>query len=57
MDKKNGFGKTPEERRANARKGGLSVSQNREHMSKIGKLGGFASGKVRKKKPDGATEI
>lgn len=32
-----------------ARKGGQSVSQNREYMAEIGRRGGIASGKQRKK--------
>lgn len=34
---------TPEEARTAGRKGGMSVSQNREHMSRIGRAGGLSS--------------
>jgi general stress protein YciG len=39
---------SPDEARAAGRKGGKSVSQNREHMAEIGRRGGEAR---RKKKP------
>lgn len=41
----------PEKQKAIAQKGGRSLSQNKEHMSAIGKLGGRRSGEVRGKKP------
>jgi uncharacterized protein len=34
---------TADEARAAGRKGGVSVSQNREHMSRIGRAGGLSS--------------
>jgi uncharacterized protein len=34
---------TPDEARTAGRKGGMSVSQNREHMSRIGRAGGLSS--------------
>ncbi len=34
---------TPDEARTAGRKGGVSVSQNREHMSRIGRAGGLSS--------------
>ena len=34
---------TQEEARAAGRKGGVSVSQNRDHMSRIGRAGGLSS--------------
>ena len=34
---------TREEARAAGRKGGVSVSQNRDHMSRIGRAGGLSS--------------
>lgn len=40
----------PEKQKAIAQKGGRSLSQNKEHMSAIGKLGGRRSGEVRGKK-------
>jgi uncharacterized protein len=39
-----------EQQRAIARKGGLAVSQNRQHMAEIGKKGGESSGESRGKK-------
>ena len=36
---------TPESGRAAGRKGGLAVSQNREHMARIGRIGGKNRGK------------
>ncbi len=55
---KNGFGLTPEERSAAARKGGLKVSRNLEHMREIGRIGGKKSGESRrKKKNNGAEEV
>ena len=39
-----------EQQRAIARKGGLTISQNREHMSKIGRKGGEKSGQIRSEK-------
>ncbi len=33
---------SPDEARGAGRKGGLSISQNREHMAAIGREGGFA---------------
>lgn len=36
---------TPEEAREAGRKGGETVSQNREHMARIGRKGGEARGK------------
>lgn len=35
---------TPEEARHAGRKGGMSVSQNREHMASIGRAGGKSRG-------------
>lgn len=52
MNKKGFALMTPEKQRAVARKGGLTISQNREHMAKIGKKGGEHSGKVRGKNDD-----
>jgi uncharacterized protein len=37
----------PERQREIARKGGATVSQNREHMAQIGRKGGEASGASR----------
>lgn len=37
----------PEKQREIARKGGATVSQNRQHMAEIGKKGGEASGMSR----------
>lgn len=37
----------PERQREIARKGGATVSQNREHMAQIGRKGGEASGMSR----------
>jgi general stress protein YciG len=37
----------PERQREIARKGGATVSQNREHMAEIGRKGGEASGTSR----------
>lgn len=37
----------PERQREIARKGGATVSQNREHMAQIGRKGGEASGTSR----------
>jgi uncharacterized protein len=37
----------PEKQREIARKGGATVSQNREHMAEIGRKGGEASGMSR----------
>ncbi len=34
---------TPDEARAAGRKGGMSVSQDRDHMSRIGRAGGLSS--------------
>lgn len=42
---------TAEEARAAGRKGGESVSANREHMSRIGRLGGKSSAGRRATKP------
>lgn len=39
-----------EQQRAIARKGGLAVSQNRQHMAEIGRKGGESSGESRGKK-------
>jgi general stress protein YciG len=36
---------TPEEARAAGRKGGEKVSKDRDHMAKIGRLGGLAKKK------------
>jgi uncharacterized protein len=36
---------TPEEARAAGRKGGEKVSKDRDHMARIGRLGGFAKKK------------
>src|SRR4051812_15309680 len=38
---------TPDEAREAGRKGGLAVSQNREHMARIGRRGGEARGAAR----------
>ncbi len=43
---------TPEEAREAGRKGGEAVSKNREHMAKIGRVGGKQSHKNNKKKKD-----
>lgn len=44
-----GFAKlSPEQRKVIARKGGVAVSQNREHMSLIGRRGGQVSGYSRR---------
>ena len=40
----------PERQREIARKGGATVSQNREHMAEIGRKGGEASGFSRSNK-------
>jgi uncharacterized protein len=40
----------PERQREIARKGGTTVSQNREHMAEIGRKGGEASGFSRSNK-------
>jgi general stress protein YciG len=40
----------PERQREIARKGGATVSQNREHMAEIGRKGGEASGNSRSNK-------
>ncbi len=39
-----------EQQRAIARKGGLAVSQNRQHMAEIGRKGGENSGESRGRK-------
>lgn len=39
-----------EQQRAIARKGGLAVSQNRQHMAEIGRKGGESSGESRGRK-------
>lgn len=39
-----------EQQRAIARKGGLAVSQNRQHMAEIGRKGGESSGESRSRK-------
>lgn len=39
-----------EQQRAIARKGGLAVSQNRQHMADIGRKGGESSGESRSRK-------
>jgi general stress protein YciG len=46
-----------EQQRAIARKGGLAVSQNRQHMAEIGRKGGESSGESRSRKntPDDVT--
>jgi len=44
---------TPEEARNAGRKGGETVSRDREHMAEIGRKGGRSSGNNRK--PDGET--
>lgn len=50
MSKKNGFTHmSKEEHIVVARKGGLAISQNREHMAEIGRKGGKAK---RKKKEE-----
>ena len=41
----------PETQRKIAQLGGNAVSSNRDHMAKIGAIGGRASGKSRAKKP------
>ena len=38
---------TPEEARAAGKKGGQTVSRDRKHMAKIGRLGGEARGQSR----------
>jgi general stress protein YciG len=43
---------SPEKRKEIARKGGLTISQNKQHMSDIGRKGGEASGKIRVEKAD-----
>ena len=45
-----------EQQRAIARKGGLAVSQNRQHMAEIGRKGGENSGKSRAKTLPGDVE-
>jgi hypothetical protein len=40
----------PKKQQKIARKGGKTISQDKEHMSMIGRVGGIASGKARKKK-------
>lgn len=40
---------TSEEAREAGRKGGLIISQNRAHMSEMGKKGGAVSGRMRRK--------
>jgi general stress protein YciG len=45
-----------EQQRAIARKGGLAVSQNRQHMAEIGRKGGESSGESRGKKNAANTE-
>lgn len=40
---------TPEEAREAGRKAGLKVSQDRAHMSALGKKGGAVSGRMRRK--------
>jgi general stress protein YciG len=40
----------PDQQREIARKGGLAVSSNREHMAAIGRKGGQASGVSRSQK-------
>ena len=39
-----------EQQRAIARKGGLAVSQNRQHMAEIGRKGGESSGESRSRR-------
>jgi general stress protein YciG len=46
----------PEQQRAIARKGGLTVSRNREHMAQIGRKGGEASGAKKRKTNNGDVE-
>jgi uncharacterized protein len=46
-----------EQQRAIARKGGLAVSQNRQHMAEIGRKGGESSGESRGKKNLGPEQI
>lgn len=49
--KKRGFASiSPERRKEIARKGGLAVSQNKQHMSEIGRQGGVKSGESRTNK-------
>jgi general stress protein YciG len=38
---------SPEKRKEIARKGGLTISQNKQHMSDIGRKGGQTSRKIR----------
>ncbi len=40
-----------DEARAAGRKGGVAVSRNREHMSRIGRAGGLSSRSGRRKEP------
>lgn len=39
---------------AAARKGGIAVSRDRNHMAEIGRMGGIASGKIRRAKNGGS---
>lgn len=43
---------TPEEAREAGRIGGASVSQDRDHMAKIGRLGGRAAGAAKRAKKE-----
>lgn len=45
-----------EQQRAIARKGGLAVSQNRQHMAEIGRKGGESSGESRGRKNNPANQ-
>jgi len=45
-----------DEARAAGRKGGVAVSRNREHMSRIGRAGGLSSRSGRRREPAVATE-
>lgn len=45
---------SPEEAREAGRKGGRSVSQNREHMIRIGREGGKARGRAQREKREQA---
>jgi uncharacterized protein len=55
-DRERGFAAMdPEERRAIARKGGEAVSEDRRHMSEIGRRGGEASAQARSSRGGGGS--